>query len=62
MGVIGKVVDSAVIVGSTVVGISAINGIIAGAKAKSATIITISALTLLISVYALKEGVRKINE
>jgi hypothetical protein len=62
MGAVSKVVDSAVIVGSVMVGISAINGIISGAKVKSATIITISALTMLISIYALKEGVRKINE
>jgi hypothetical protein len=62
MSTIGKVVDSAVIVGSAVVGISSINGILAGVKAKSGAVIAISSLTLLISVYALKEGVRKIND
>jgi hypothetical protein len=62
MNTIGKVTDATVIVGSLVVGYGGINAIMNGVKGKSAAIIAIGALTTLISIYAFKEAMQKIQE
>jgi hypothetical protein len=62
MNTIGKVTDATVIVGSLVVGYAGVNAIMNGVKAKSTAIIAIGALTTLISIYAFKEAMQKIQE
>ena len=62
MNTIGKVTDATVIVGSIVVGYAGVNAIMNGVKAKSTAIIAIGALTTLISIYAFKEAMQKIQE
>ena len=62
MNTIGKVTDASVIVGSLVVGYAGINAIMNGVKDKSTAIIAIGALTTLISIYAFKEAMQKIQE
>ena len=62
MNTLGKVTDATVIVGSLVVGYGGINAIMNGVKAKSTAIIAIGALTTLISIYAFKEAMQKIQE
>ena len=59
MNTAGKLVDATVMVGSAfVIGTSAYQ-IIKGVSAKSTTAIALSALTLLIGVYAFKEAANK---
>jgi hypothetical protein len=62
MNTLGKVTDATVIVGSLVVGYAGVNAIMNGVKAKSTAIIAIGALTTLISIYAFKEAMQKIQE
>ena len=57
----GKVIDSAVIVGSLLVGAGAVMGIASGVKSKKYGAVAISSLTLLIGIYAIREAVKKIN-
>jgi hypothetical protein len=62
MNTLGKITDATVIVGSLVVGYAGVNAIMNGVKAKSTAIIAIGALTTLISIYAFKEAMQKIQE
>lgn len=59
----GKVLDAVVIAGSFLAGYGAIKLLSQGVKMKNkGTAIAIGSITLLVSIYALKEAVRKINE
>lgn len=62
MGAVGKVLDATVLVGSTYVGYNAAKAVVDGIKLKNTTSIVVGGLTLLISIYALKEAYQKINE
>jgi hypothetical protein len=62
MNTLGKITDATVIVGSLVVGYAGVNAVMNGVKAKSTAIIAIGALTTLISIYAFKEAMQKIQE
>ena len=62
MSAIGKVVDATVLVGGAVVGIGAVKAIVGGVKLKSGATIALGTITLLISIYAIREAVNKINE
>ena len=58
----GKVIDAVVIVGAVGIGISSALNIVSGIKSKKGAVIGIGVFTLLISGYALREAVRKIND
>ena len=62
MGAISKITDSVVIVGSVAVGFGAVKGLMGGIKMKSAGVIALSSVTLLIAVYAFKNALDKIND
>lgn len=62
MGAVGKVLDATVLVGSAYVGYNAAKAVVDGIKLKNTTSIVVGGLTLLISIYALKEAYQKINE
>ena len=62
MKTLSKVVDASVIIGSAVVGIGAVRGMMAGGKMKSKATIALSVLTIVIAIYATKQAVTKINE
>jgi len=62
MKTLGKIVDATVVVGSLAVGYGGVKAIIGGVKGKSTGAIVLGSITLLISVYAMREAINKIND
>jgi len=58
----GKILDATVIVGSAVTGFTGAKILMAGIKSKKGSVIFAGSMALLISVYAFKEAVNKIND
>jgi len=62
MRTLGKVTDSAVLIGSLAVGYGAIIAISQGVKSKKGGTIALGVITALISVYAFNEARQKLND
>lgn len=62
MRTIGKVVDASVIIGGLAVGYGGGIAVLKGIKEKKGGVIAIGVLTILISIYAMREAVNKIND
>jgi len=62
MKVVGSVLNMGVVIGSTYVGIGAINAISNGIKIKNKKLILMGSLTLLVGVYAFNHALNKLSE
>lgn len=62
MSAFGKVIDSAVIVGSIGVGFTSVKSLMEGVKTRNNGVILVSSLTTLIAIYAFQQAIKKINE
>lgn len=62
MNTLSKVTSATVLVGSTIVGVSAIRVMSQGISNNKGATIALGAITALIAIYAFREAVHKINE
>ena len=62
MSAFGKVIDSAVIVGSIGVGFTSVKSLMEGVKTRNNGVILVSSLTTLIAIYAFQQAIKKLNE
>ncbi len=62
MSAFGKVIDSAVIVGSIGVGFTSVKSLMEGVKTRNNGVILVSSLTTLIAIYAFQQAIKKVNE